>query len=318
MAEQKVKVLYIAGMRRSGSTILERILGQIDGFLTVGEMQLLWFHLVRQYPCGCGQLYETCEVWKPIIEDAYGGFDRIDARAMLDEILQMRYKTPALRSKRYKETFAGFVDAIEKLYRSTARLTGCDLLVDASKSPPYGYLLEMIPSIDLYVLHLMRDARGNVYSVIHTARTEPKPKRLTYLPASTFMTTLEWNLSHLLSSKAIWPPPRNHPRRMFLRYEDFIDNPRATIEAILDFVGERGRDLSFIDGNSVELRMAMHFIAGNPGVRKIGGQVELRHDTRWHHEMSRADRALVTLMTWPLLIGHGYPLFPGHSDPPGV
>ena len=38
MSGERVKVLYIAGSGRSGSTILDRILGQLDGFFSVGEL----------------------------------------------------------------------------------------------------------------------------------------------------------------------------------------------------------------------------------------------------------------------------------------
>ena len=37
-----VRVLYIAGSGRSGSTILDRTLGQVDGFFSAGELCNLW------------------------------------------------------------------------------------------------------------------------------------------------------------------------------------------------------------------------------------------------------------------------------------
>ena len=43
MATPIVKVVYIAGMGRSGSTLLGSLLGQLDGFFFVGEFR----HLVR-------------------------------------------------------------------------------------------------------------------------------------------------------------------------------------------------------------------------------------------------------------------------------
>ena len=36
----RTKVLFIGGYGRSGSTLLDRLLGQIDGFVSVGEVRL--------------------------------------------------------------------------------------------------------------------------------------------------------------------------------------------------------------------------------------------------------------------------------------
>lgn len=38
----EVKVLYIAGWGRSGSTILDNVLGQVEGFFSGGELSYLW------------------------------------------------------------------------------------------------------------------------------------------------------------------------------------------------------------------------------------------------------------------------------------
>ncbi len=36
------RVLFIAGPGRSGSTLLDLLLGQIDGFTSTGELRLIW------------------------------------------------------------------------------------------------------------------------------------------------------------------------------------------------------------------------------------------------------------------------------------
>jgi len=39
--EPTARVLYIAGWGRSGSTILDNVLGQVDGFFSAGELMFL-------------------------------------------------------------------------------------------------------------------------------------------------------------------------------------------------------------------------------------------------------------------------------------
>src|SRR5580698_1686166 len=60
----RVKVLYICGTRRCGSTMLSRLLGDVEGFVNVGEMAS---HFLRQKlagPCGCGAHVDDCLFWR--------------------------------------------------------------------------------------------------------------------------------------------------------------------------------------------------------------------------------------------------------------
>ena len=42
MTEARATVLYIGGMGRSGSTLVDRVLGQAPGVCSVGELVFLW------------------------------------------------------------------------------------------------------------------------------------------------------------------------------------------------------------------------------------------------------------------------------------
>lgn len=54
MMNEKIKVLYLAGWSRSGSTILSNILGEINGFFSTGEITYIWQRgLIINKLCGC-------------------------------------------------------------------------------------------------------------------------------------------------------------------------------------------------------------------------------------------------------------------------
>ncbi|HDO25996.1 MAG TPA: sulfotransferase, partial [Nitrospirae bacterium] len=73
MNENRIKVLYIAGMSRSGSTILGNILGEIDGFFNAGELIDIWDRgLASDGKCGCGMKISKCEVWRTVLDKAFG------------------------------------------------------------------------------------------------------------------------------------------------------------------------------------------------------------------------------------------------------
>ena len=53
-------VVYVAGSGRSGSTLLERTLGEMPGFVNVGELIDLFRRVApRNERCGCGQPFTS-------------------------------------------------------------------------------------------------------------------------------------------------------------------------------------------------------------------------------------------------------------------
>ncbi|MDQ3328808.1 MAG: sulfotransferase, partial [Chloroflexota bacterium] len=82
--QDKVKVLYIAGFGRSGSTIMDNILGQLDGVFSGGELRSLWYHgLTGNILCGCGERFRECPVWERVLTTAYGSVENAPAEEMV-------------------------------------------------------------------------------------------------------------------------------------------------------------------------------------------------------------------------------------------
>jgi hypothetical protein len=72
MQDSKIKVLYIAGFERSGSTIVNRVLGQIPGFVAWGELRDIWLHgIIENRPCTCGASFADCLAWQKIFKEAF-------------------------------------------------------------------------------------------------------------------------------------------------------------------------------------------------------------------------------------------------------
>jgi hypothetical protein len=61
MAEDRLKVLYVTGFGRSGTTILDNILGQLDGVFAAGELHYIWDRSLEQNRlCACGEAFADC------------------------------------------------------------------------------------------------------------------------------------------------------------------------------------------------------------------------------------------------------------------
>src|SRR5688500_16707278 len=83
MTGADVTVAYIGGSGRSGSTLLVRLLGSLDGVISVGELAYVWnYGLINNNLCGCGQPFRECDFWRAVFDEAFGGFDGIDAHRM--------------------------------------------------------------------------------------------------------------------------------------------------------------------------------------------------------------------------------------------
>src|SRR5215204_2827150 len=71
---ERVTVLYIGGHGRSGSTILAQTLGQIPGFVNVGEVWQVWYRGLRENErCGCGQPFTRASSGGPSERRRSGG-----------------------------------------------------------------------------------------------------------------------------------------------------------------------------------------------------------------------------------------------------
>lgn len=308
-SRERVKVLYIGGYLRIGSTLLDRMLGQCEGFVSVGELRRLWEESIAEdQPCGCGAPFSACEFWQGVTEDAYGGLDRIDlvSTAQLKRrVDRMRY-IPLLmsphKSKRYQESLAQYSGMLGRLYDAIGKFARSRVIIDSSKDPSYAYLLANLPNVDLHVVHLVRDSRAVAHSWLRKrVKHEAKNGSKVYMPRrGPAESSVGWSRANLL----IEPIRLRGASYTLVRYEDLLLDPGAVLRQILVGLGEEDRGLPFLNGRTADLGAA-HTVAGNP-MRFRQGSIELRPDEEWRVSMNPADRRVVTAMTWPLLLRYGY------------
>jgi hypothetical protein len=121
-----VKVLYIAGSGRSGSTILDNILGQVEGGFSVGELRYVWDRgIIQNRICGCGAPFRGCNLWKRVFDNGFGGFDGIDANRML----ALRDQCDPTRSLAFtrsmnSQALDAYRPALQRLYNATSTIMG--------------------------------------------------------------------------------------------------------------------------------------------------------------------------------------------------
>ena len=306
----KLKVLFIAGSGRSGSTILGNMLGQIEGFVHVGEIYFIWSHgLIHNHLCGCGQPIRECAMWKDVFDNAYGGLDQVNPQDMISNYKQYvggRYQPPPLTKgdKRLRSRDAEeYIARLRALYQSIQSINKAKVIVDGSKVHTQAFALSMMKDIELHMLHVVRDPRGVVYSWQKKKRAVGAGNREYMDRFGAGRSSAKWNVRNVyVSLVARQPAVQYH----FLRYEDFIENPRAMIRQILGWIHEESDLLFMTDQKEAELRIPQHAIHGNPVRFQTGKRITLRVDDAWTTELGTKDKVLTTLLTLPLLKKYGY------------
>jgi hypothetical protein len=308
MAFEKLRVILIAGCGRSGSTVLDNILGQKQGFFSGGELgNLSDFVKPAERVCACGTRFRECEVWQGILRRLFGevpnqGAFISDTR---DPYRWMRLKdlwrlTTANGRKRFLRFASEHAQGALQVYREISAETGAHTIVDSTKNPARTYLITQIPELDTYVIHLVRDARAVAFS---WRRKKPDPSLPntymdTYSPANT---ALRWILSQQVERLCNVPG-----HYLMLRYEDFVAAPDRAMEFIFTLIGESVERRPRIVNHTVCLDR-VHSINGNPS-RFSQQTVILKPDEEWRSKMNGFDRAVVSALAWPLLRQYGYEL----------
>jgi hypothetical protein len=313
----RMRLAYIGGIGRSGSTLLDRMLGQLPGICSVGELVHVWQRgLAENNLCGCGARFAACSFWQQVGEAAFGGWDSLHAHEVLalkQAVDRNRYVLlmclPGLWPS-YRARLRRYLDLLDRLYHGVEQAAGPAVIVDASKHVSHAFLLRRLPSIDLRIIHLVRDSRGVAFSWTRVLRRlevvdgEAMMDTKAPLRMSIRWLTHNW-LFHVLRHLGV--------PTLLLRYESLVRRPSAELSRVLSHLGRPAAEgeLDFIGDGWAELA-ATHALAGNP-MRFRKGRIPLRLDQEWRDNLSRGQRLLTVGSTWPLLLRYGYLRRQGHD-----
>ncbi|NOY82058.1 MAG: formate dehydrogenase accessory protein FdhE [Kiritimatiellaeota bacterium] len=303
--ERTVRVIYIVSTGHSGSTLLELLLGALPGVVDVGEIHELPIQVdFPERSCGCGVHCTICPFWGPLIR-AHGQ-DFLAADSPVRKFLQADRHAPFFQWRRLLEIVTGkappaaeladFERANTALLRAVlaqATMTGtapAACILDSSKLFYRLYWLHHCGGLDVRAIHLVRDPRGFVASMIRR-----KSGRLTR-GRHAFRMSVRYVLENLLIERVV---NRARTPALRLRYEDLASAPGPTLERLATWL-----NLPYVPGVVDRFREAVqHGVSGNE-MRFRSDRIRL--DERWKRELSRPLKSLVTLLTLPAAARYGY------------
>jgi hypothetical protein len=195
------------------------------------------------------------------------------------------------------------IDYLCRFFEAIQEVTGAQAIIDISKVPGYGILLRMLPNIDFYLLHLVRDPRATGYSWQRTKliRPDSDEQMNKYNLVMNSLTWLVWN--------RVLERQFSNQHYQFVKYEDFLKRPEKVITSALTKMNfPLYGSLPFVEPNKVRLT-PKHIPFGNPN-RFNNGIVEIKPDNEWLDKMKPLSKLAVTGITWPYLLKYQYPIWP--------
>jgi Sulfotransferase family len=331
-----VKVLMITGLGRSGSTILDIVLGNHPDIESVGEVANLFVNgwisreslrgidpKKRRVPiCTCGKrldvLYvdapdEACPFWSSVrrewvertdpdsIENypkLRGNFGRTRLARLVQQYLRLLYekRRPSARFRSYARLTRAFFESIRAV-------SGKPVIVDSTKSPVRAFALGMVPGIDLYVVHLVRDGRGIIASLRKTFEKDVQAGIMwDHEGHPMWRAVARWIVLNLAAE---WVCTQLGPNRtMRLRYEDFVADPKGALERIGSLIELDLREVAEAASSGKPMQ-AGHNVGGNR--TKKSGIIRLRPDEEeWKSALSPTEQRLSWMLMGWLMRRYGY------------
>ncbi len=306
-----LKVLYILGHARSGSTILDILLGNHPQIVSTGELCKFYrYAFLDPQFCSCGQPVAECSFWSSVTTQlkAEQTEEDISRQNQLQSVFE-RYRYWPLRTfhpgtrrraSAYRQQLLGHYNAI-------AQASGKDIVVDSSKHGLRALRLQELAregQVDARFLFLVRDGRGIVWSFKKEMARQPEiGRQKDFKKKSTLRTTLSWLRANLECEHVMKSVPADKAFRM--RYEDLCSSPQETLSNLADWA--QVDPAPFIQAlESDDGLKISHLVAGSR--HRMARQVRFRPDQEWRNRLTRSDKLLFQLVAGRYARSLGYEL----------
>lgn len=212
------KIIYIAGTARTGSTIMDILLGSTPETCSVGQLADL--HHSRS--CACGESIEECELWGQVL--SHPDVPDLEDLGRLGRLTRKEVGLPLFLASR--GLCRRYAEAYDRIYDAIFEARPDATLIDSSKNMARAFGLLRSSRHDVRILHVIRDPRGFGNSIRRQQERGGKRR----VPAPLVMT--HWLLKQATASILLARTAKHYVR---IRYEDLMLDPFSTLDRIGDF-----------------------------------------------------------------------------------
>ena len=283
-----IPYVCMPGSPYTGSTLLGMLLGNHPACASIGAATGLTARVdLSTYLCSCGTKFTDCGFWgriarrtielkHPVTVFEKGFWNthvRVSNRRSLNGLIVSSLGNASLNAAR--DAVIGKAGPVARrvsearlsswsLARAVLEATGKSVFVDTARDHQRPRHLAAMPHLDVKVIHLVRDPRGNVASIMkHTGVGVRKAAR-------------QWRHYNVEADRI---------RRYFgmdswmrLRYEDLCNDPQATLDRVSRFIGVEPAPISALLEPTER-----HVIGNSMRLRALG---EIREDLSWQQTLS--------------------------------
>jgi len=234
------KLVYIAGYGRSGSTMLDILLGNHPDIFGAGEIHKIFDYMQFGMDCSCGRSLKNCEFWQAVLART-PVCSREMALSQAHFITRSQEEWPFLAGqpgKRaenkalYRELWSSLLDAV---YAES----GAGTIVDSSKSGRRARrrisALKALGRYDITILHLVRDPRAVMVSMLKGSNRKLEMGLPPGIPGGAYRVLVGW----WFANRSVHQTARMHPDLPYLRirYESLVKDPVDVLARIGEKIG---------------------------------------------------------------------------------
>lgn len=297
-----IRLAYVLGVGRSGSTLLDMLLGSMEGVHSVGEVWALGKWITQNKTCSCDMPVLSCPIWSVIaddintqctwsVEDLYSG-NRPHRRRYAEMI--------ALFNERYLSPYnAAQVDQYarkeHRVFLRLTEVTGAHLFVDSSKRLDRLVRLASSSYFDVQVIHLVRNGLAQVEAARRAKSRDIYKKRV--IPPRIILGWIVQMQNQLRFLDRMIPPEKV----LRIDYRFLAQNPFDALAKICDFLKIKF-DGSVVDQESDRyvFRQMHHLIGGNR-LTSSPPDTLIKYDPSWENRLHRWDTLWFSLLGGPLM-----------------
>lgn len=286
-----VRYVCMPGSPYTGSTLLGFLLDGHPDCVSIGAATGLTRKVdVDTYQCTCGALFRDCEFWREVAErtarlghpvtvfesNFWNTHLRVSERRWLNGLLVRSLGNDRLTDVRdamllsrgpIKDALVEARRSSWALAKSILEITGAKVFIDTARDHQRPKYLDPDEGLDVKVIHLIRDPRGNVASImshtgvdVATAARQWKHYNVEAARVSRYIDPGSWLRVH---------------------YEDLCLDPQGTLDEIAGFIGVPPAPVSAVlDGGE------SHIIGNSMRLRGVD---EIRLDEKWRDRLDSQD-----------------------------
>ena len=304
---RRIPYVCLPGCRFTGSTLLGSLLNEHPECASIGEAKGLIARTdLATYRCSCGELFRQCEFWNHIAArtrafghpvdvfktDLWNTHLRLSRNRLINVLLVRSLGWNALNDAR--DALVGRLPRVRaaiaemgwntwSLALAVLERTGKTVFVDTARDHQRPKYLVGHPLLDVKVIHLVRDPRGNSASIMKHSGVDVATA------------AKQWTHANVEAARVKRYLPEGS--WMSLHYEALCRDPAGVLDRISEFlgIGPMRRD---------GFRSADSHIIGNK--MRMKGLGEIREDLSWQTSLDSAALSSIARIAGPASHAFGY------------